>query len=85
VTGVHGRFQTVDTALARRRRGICLRLVVEAAQLAWAGHGAQRFVIVPDAGYHALGLYESLGFSRREHVFGVCRVPREDGASPTVN
>ena len=34
--------------------------------------GAERLVIAADAGYHALGLYESLGFERREHVFGVC-------------
>ena len=33
-------------------------------------------VIVADLGYHALGLYESLGFERREHVVGVCRWAR---------
>jgi hypothetical protein len=32
-------------------------------------------VIVADAGYHALGLYESLGFERKEHVYGVCLPP----------
>ena len=30
-------------------------------------------VIVADADYHALGLYESLGFRRRERVSSVCR------------
>jgi ribosomal protein S18 acetylase RimI-like enzyme len=65
----------VDTALAFRRRGICSRLVVEAAQRS-AQRGAKRLVIVADAGYHALGLYESLGFEREEHVIGVCRWPR---------
>ena len=32
-------------------------------------------MIVADPGYHALGLYESLGFERRENVVGVCRWP----------
>ena len=76
VTGGRGRFQVVDTALPFRRRGICSRLVVEAAQHSAEAHGAERFVIVADVGYHALGLYESLGFERREHVVGVCRWPR---------
>jgi ribosomal protein S18 acetylase RimI-like enzyme len=78
VTAGRGRFQAVDTALAHRRRGICSRLVVEAARRAAADYGAERFVIVADAGYHALGLYESLGFERREHVFGVCLWPEID-------
>ena len=72
VTAGRGRFQMVDTALTHRRRGICSRLVVEAAHRASADYGAKRFVIVADADYHALGLYESLGFERTEHVFGVC-------------
>jgi ribosomal protein S18 acetylase RimI-like enzyme len=76
VTNGRGRFQVVDTALAYRRRGICSRLVVEASAHAAEHFGAEHFVIVADAGYHALGLYESLGFERREHVFGVCRWPR---------
>jgi ribosomal protein S18 acetylase RimI-like enzyme len=76
VTGGRGRFQVVDTALAYRRRGICSRLVVEAAHRAAEDFGAEWFVIVADADYHALGLYEPLGFERREHVVGVCRWPR---------
>lgn len=76
VTGERGRFQVVETAPAYRRRGICSRLVVEAARHATAAYGAERFVIVADLHYHALGLYESLGFERREHVVGVCRRPR---------
>ena len=72
VTAGRGRFQVVDTAEAYRRRGICSRLVVEASHRAAEDYGAERFVIVAEADYHALGLYESLGFERREHVFGVC-------------
>jgi ribosomal protein S18 acetylase RimI-like enzyme len=67
------RFQAVDTARSHRRRGICSRLIVEAAHRSAVAHGAERFVIVAQAGYHAVGLYESLGFSRQETVFGVCR------------
>jgi ribosomal protein S18 acetylase RimI-like enzyme len=76
VTAGRGRFQVVDTALAYRRQGISSRLLVEAARCSADAHGAQRFVIVADANYHALGLYESLGFVRQERVVGVCRWPR---------
>jgi ribosomal protein S18 acetylase RimI-like enzyme len=77
VTERRGRFQMVVTAAEHRRRGVCSRLVVEASRRAAAEHVAERFVIVADAGHHALGLYESLGFERRERCFGVCRWPRE--------
>lgn len=74
VTGDRGRFQAVDTAAAYRRRGISSRLVVEAAGRA-ANRGVGRFVIAAEPDYHALGLYESLGFQRAERVAGVCRRP----------
>ena len=78
-TAGRGRFQAVDTALAFRRRGICSRLVVEAARRSAAEYGIAKFVIVADLHYHALGLYESLGFERAEQLFGVCHWPRADG------
>ena len=71
VTGGRGRFQAVDTSAAHRRKGICSRLVVEAAHRAAREHGALHLVIAADPGYHALGLYESLGFQRAERVAGV--------------
>jgi GNAT superfamily N-acetyltransferase len=71
-----GRFQLVDTALSHRRRGISSRLVVEAARRASSEHGATRFVIEADLHYHAIGLYESLGFERAEVVVGACLWPR---------
>ena len=74
VTGGRGRFQAVDTAAAHRRRGISSRLVVEAARHA-AKRGVEHFVIAAEPDYHALGLYESLGFQRVERVAGVCRRP----------
>lgn len=70
VTDRRGRFQTVDTAAAHRRRGICSRLVIEAAQRTAALHPVQRFVICADPEYHALGLYEDLGFCAAERVTG---------------
>jgi hypothetical protein len=76
VTAGRGRFKAVDTALAHRRRGLSSRLVVEAGHLASKDVGATQFVIVADGEYHALGLDESLGFERAEHVFGVCFWPR---------
>jgi ribosomal protein S18 acetylase RimI-like enzyme len=67
-TGDRGRFQAVDTADPYRRRGVCSRLVVDAAAHATAEHSLRTLVIAADADYHALGLYESLGFRRRERV-----------------
>ncbi len=75
VTDGRGRFQIVDTAAAHRRRGICSRLVVDAAGDAAATYGARRLVIAADAAYHALGIYESLGFRAVERVAGVCLMP----------
>jgi ribosomal protein S18 acetylase RimI-like enzyme len=72
VTDGRGRYQAVETAPAHRRRGICSRLVLDAAHDAARRYGARRLVIVADPEYHALGLYESLGFEPVERVCGVC-------------
>jgi ribosomal protein S18 acetylase RimI-like enzyme len=80
VTDGRGRYQSVDTAERHRRKGICSRLVVEAARSAARDHGARRLVICADPGYHALGLYESLGFEPAERAAAVCRQPPEDRA-----
>src|SRR4051812_3226298 len=76
VTDRRGRFQAVDTLATHRRRGVSSRLVVDAARHAAEHHGADLLVIVADEHYHALGLYESLGFERAERVLGLCRAPR---------
>jgi ribosomal protein S18 acetylase RimI-like enzyme len=76
VTGARGRFQAVDTAAAYRRRGVCSRLLVDAARHSAQQYGTARFVIVADAHYHALSLYESLGFQPTEHVHGTSLRPR---------
>jgi ribosomal protein S18 acetylase RimI-like enzyme len=75
VTGGRGRYQAVDTAITHRRRGICSRLLVDAARHAVATYGATRLVIVADPDYHAAGIYESVGFRPLERVCGVCRPP----------
>jgi ribosomal protein S18 acetylase RimI-like enzyme len=80
VTGTRGRFQSVDTAERHRRKGICSRLVVDAARSSATEHGAERLVICADPEYHALGLYESLGFEPVERVTGVIRRPPENSA-----
>jgi ribosomal protein S18 acetylase RimI-like enzyme len=75
VTDGRGRYQAVDTAVTHRRRGICTRLLVDAARHAVATYGAERLVIVADPDYHAAGIYESVGFRPVERVCGVCRPP----------
>jgi ribosomal protein S18 acetylase RimI-like enzyme len=75
VTGGRARYQSVDTLAGFRRRGVCSRLVVAAGHHAAEHYGAHRLVICADPSYHALGLYESLGFGRAEHTAGVC-LPR---------
>lgn len=77
VTHGRGRYQAVNTAEAHRRRGISSRLVVHAAHHAAEHFRAERLVIAADPDYHALGLYESLGFERAERVAGVCKPPRD--------
>jgi ribosomal protein S18 acetylase RimI-like enzyme len=73
VTGGRARYQAVDTAITHRRRGICSRLLVDAARHAVATYGADRLVIVADPDYHAAGIYESVGFRPVERVCGVSR------------
>lgn len=81
VTGGRGRYQAVDTAITHRRRGICSRLLIDAARHAVATYGATRLVIVADPEYHAAGIYESVGFRPVERVCGVCRPPASDRRS----
>jgi ribosomal protein S18 acetylase RimI-like enzyme len=75
VTAGRGRYQVVETAAPYRRLGIASRLLVDAARLAADGYGAEQFVIAADANYHALGLYESLGFARQERLVALTRRP----------
>ena len=67
--------QNVTTRPDHRRRGISSRLLVDAVHDAARRFDVDRFVIAADPGYHALGIYESLGFTRTEEVAGVYRPP----------
>ncbi len=78
VTGGRARFQAVDTRREFRGRGIASRLVGEAAAEVARRWPVERFVIGADPEYHALGIYESLGFVRVEQVSGLCRWPGLD-------
>jgi hypothetical protein len=73
--GEVARYQAVDTIAGHRRRGICSRLLVAAAQEIGRRHGARRFVIGADPHYHARGLYESVGFREVERVAGAYLQP----------
>ena len=75
VTDGRARFQAVDTLARFRRRGVARRLVVDAARDACARHGIDHLVIAADPDYHAIGIYEGLGFERVELVVGAMRKP----------
>lgn len=75
VTDRRARYQTVDTAEAFRRRGIASRLLVDAARDAMSKHEIDHFVIAADPDYHAIGIYEGLGFVRAEAVTAAVRKP----------
>jgi GNAT superfamily N-acetyltransferase len=80
VTQGRARYQAVDTAPAFRRRGVASRLVVEAGRHAVSNSDARQLVIGADAEYHALPLYESLGFTVRERCLAVCWWPGAEDA-----
>ena len=75
VSGGRARYQAVDTAASHRGRGIASRLVVEAARLTGERHHVDHFVIAADPGYHAISIYESVGFQRAEVITGAVRRP----------
>ena len=75
VTERRARYQTVDTAAGYRRQGIARRLVVDAARDAMSRHALDHLVIAADPDYHAIGIYEELGFERVEQVTGALRKP----------
>jgi ribosomal protein S18 acetylase RimI-like enzyme len=67
------RFQSVKTHPDFRRRGICGTLVAAAGRYGLAELGARKLVMLADPGYHAAGIYESVGFQQTELVAGVAR------------
>ncbi|MGH2863472.1 MAG: GNAT family N-acetyltransferase [Solirubrobacteraceae bacterium] len=75
VTDTRARYQTVETVDQFRRQGIARRLVFEAARDACSRHQVDHLVIAADPDYHAIGIYEGLGFERVELVVGAMRKP----------
>lgn len=80
LAGARASIQDVDTIASHRRKGICSRLLVEAVHDLAREHAPSSVVIVADPEYHALGIYESLGFTALERCAGVCRMPPRAGA-----
>lgn len=70
------RFQNVETHPAWRRNGLAAAVVHELSHCGRGELGAEELVIVADPGYHAIGLYRSLGFRDVEHQVLIQRPPQ---------
>jgi ribosomal protein S18 acetylase RimI-like enzyme len=68
-----GRFQSIVTREDRRNQRVCRTLLTEVVKRA-AG-ARDRLVIVADEAYHAIRLYESLGFVREGRIGTLCQMP----------
>jgi len=66
-----GRFQQVGTHPDYRRQGICGALVYQASCYALEQMRLATLVMVADENYHAAKIYESIGFTTREHQVGI--------------
>ncbi|MCX6118955.1 MAG: GNAT family N-acetyltransferase [Proteobacteria bacterium] len=73
------RFQNVVTHPDFRRRGICGRLVFEAASYALVRFGVKNLVMVADEDYHAAAIYESVGFESFQTQYSLAWSPRIEG------
>ncbi|MDD4365294.1 MAG: GNAT family N-acetyltransferase [Synergistales bacterium] len=65
-----GRFQNVETHPAYRRRGICGALVHQAGLFAFERMEIETLVMVADKDYHAVDIYQSVGFLPKESQVG---------------
>lgn len=66
-----GRYQIVATHPEFQRRGFAGQLVYAAGEMALSEWGLAQLVICADPDYHAIKLYESVGFARRQIQYGV--------------
>lgn len=66
-----GRFQNVSTHSDFRRQGNCGTLVYEASKHLLSQGQVRDLVMCADPGYHAIKIYESVGFVRSEVEHGV--------------
>lgn len=67
-----GRFQLVSTDPEFQRRGCCQTLVYRSSQLALGSGQIENLVMCADPDYHAINIYESVGFKRQQMEHGVC-------------
>ncbi len=65
-----GRFQQVCTKKSFRRQGICTTLIYEISKQGF--QTLENLVIVADKNYHALGIYQRLGFLERFEQESLC-------------
>jgi RimJ/RimL family protein N-acetyltransferase len=72
-----GRYQGVETLEPYRRRGLAARLLYEASRWGAGSLDMTRFVICADPEYHALRLYEALGFTVIERQVQLQRPPSD--------
>lgn len=77
VEGALARFQVVGTHPDFRRQGICSTLIYHTYQEAIERMGAREFIIVADPDYHAMKIYESLGFRSSEMQMGMCKFDKK--------
>lgn len=83
-----GRFQHVGTHPAWRRRGLCTALIDAVVGQGLQVWGLERLLMCADPDDVAIGIYESLGFSRalagQRRAFGAQRRPARDRTSAEV-
>ena len=73
------RFQSVDTRPDSRGRGLAGTLVHVASTYGFTELGATTLVMVADPGYHAIGIYRSVGFAATETQVQCERAPKSMG------
>ena len=66
-----GRFQSVSTAPDFQRRGVCQTLVYEASRRLLDSGAVDHLVMCADPDYHAIKIYEAVGFIRQLTEHGV--------------
>lgn len=72
------RFQNVGTHPEYRRQGVCSTLLYHTAVMALEKMNVQKLVIVADPLYHALKIYESVGFKTTETFVGMCKYNKSE-------
>jgi len=71
-----GRFQRVLTKTSHRKQGICKTLLAHMCKLGFAQ--ASTLVMLAESDYHALKIYQKLGFVHKQDQFSLCWWPRNN-------